>query len=86
MSTFKANTPQLETVKNLMDAFASFNFSKVAPLISKNFQYEVFNGVTDLGKLDRERYAEMAQGVFAGVTKADVSIWQQWRTIFNPTG
>ena len=85
MSTFDASTPQLKTVKNLMDAFASFNLDKFAALLSKNFQYEAFGGVTDLAKMDTEAYAEVIQGLYVGVTKTDVGI-QQRGTVFDPTG
>ena len=84
MSTLDASTPQLKVVKNMLDAFASFNFGEFATLVSRNFQYEAFNGVTDLVKLDKESYTEMIQGLSIGVTKMDVSIQQQ-RTVFKPT-
>jgi hypothetical protein len=74
MSSFNANTPQLKAVKNLLDAVTSLELGKVASLLSKNYQYEAFNGVTDLAKMDRERYGEMVQLFFTGITKLDVSI------------
>ena len=84
MSNLDASTPQLEAVKNLFDAITSFDLGEVRTLLSKNYQYEAFNGVTDLVKLDKESYTEMIQGLSIGVTKMDVSIQQQ-RTVFKPT-
>ena len=84
MPNFDASTPQLEAVKSLMDAFASLNLGELMTLLSKNYQYEAFNGATTLTKLDREAYAKVIQGLSAGVTKMDVSI-QQRSTIFIPT-
>ena len=81
--SFDASTPQLKTVKNLFDALTSLNPTEVAPLLSKNFQCEV-RGVADMANLDKGGYGEMIQGLYAGVTKLDVSI-QRWRTVFNPT-
>ena len=56
--------------------------AKVSNLLSKNYQYEAFNGVTDLTELDGERYAEALQVFFVEATKFDVST-QQWRAILN---
>ena len=84
MSNFDASTPQSETVKNLMGAITPFGLGKVAALLSKAFQYEVFNGATDLAKMDGDAYAGVVQGLSAGLTKVDVST-QQWITVFNPT-
>ena len=72
---------QLKTIKNLFDAITSFDLSK--GLLSKNYQHEAFNGVTDLAELGGERYAEALQVFFVEVTKFDVST-QQWRAILNP--
>ena len=77
MFNLDASTPQLNIIKNLLDALTSLNFGETATLFSKNFQYEAFNGVTDLAKLDKESYAGMIQGVSAGVTKFEVSVQQR---------
>ena len=84
MFNLDPSTPQLKVVKDLMDGITSFNLDEVVTLLSKKFQYEVLNGVTDLAKLDKERYAAMVQGLLDGIAKVDVSI-QQRRTILNPT-
>ena len=84
MSSFDTSTPQLKAVENLLDGFSSFNFGKVGSHLSKNYQYEAFNGVTDLAKLNKEGLTETSQRFLAGMSKLDVST-QQWGTIFNPT-
>ena len=81
MSNFDASTPQLEVAKNLLDAVTSFDLGKLTTTISENYQYEAFNGVADQAKLDKEGYAKLAQGLFAGLTKFDVSIQQRRTTL-----
>ena len=84
MSNFNADTPQLKVVKNMLDALASVNSGEFHAHFSKNYQYEVFNGITDVVKLDNARRTERVKALFSGMTKSEVSI-QQWRAIFNPT-
>ena len=74
MANFDTSTPQLEAVKSVFDAFSSINLSKVGSLLSKNFQYDAFNEVTELAKLNKEELAKSAQRLLTGMTKLDVSI------------
>jgi hypothetical protein len=66
MPNLDASTPQLKLVKNLSDAFTSFDLGNLAGHLSKDFQYDAFNGVADLAELDKEGYAEFIGGLFGG--------------------
>ena len=80
---FDANTPRLKATKDLFDASISLDPGKAATLLSKNFQCEV-RGVANVAKLDKGGYDEMIRGLFARVTKLDVSI--QRRRTHDRTG
>ena len=82
MTSLTANTPQLKAVKNMIDAWLTFDLVKVAPFLSKNYKYESFH-VPDNQVLS-EGHAEVAQAILSGMSKLDVSI-QQRRTISDPT-
>jgi len=73
MPNLDASSPQLKLVKNLFDAFTSFDLVNLACHLSKDFQYNALNGVADLAELDKEGYAGFIGGVFGGVTKLDVT-------------
>ena len=83
MSGLNPTTPQLKVIKNMADALTSLNLSKFNTLFSKDYQYEAFNGITDLAKLDNAGRAKSSQAAWAGLTKSEVSI-QQRGTISNP--
>ena len=84
MSNFNASTPQIKVIKNMIDAFSSLDLGKFNTLFSKDYQYEGFNGITDLAHADNATRIATSQTLLSGLTKSEVSI-QQRRTVFNPT-
>ena len=74
MANFDASTPQLKLVKNLVDAYASFDMNNVEPLISKNYQYQPFPEITGLSKDAKESHLQTWSGIFAAINKVKVSI------------
>lgn len=83
MSDFNASTSQLKAVKNMIDAWSSFNLGKVNALVSKNYKYEAFNGVSELATVDNKGRAEMTKAVLSGLTKLDVSTYIKYPTTEN---
>ena len=82
MTNLNASTPQLQAVKSMADLLTSLNPDKLATLFSKDYQYEAFNGATDLAKMDREKHVGVVRALWAGMTKFDVSIQQQRTTFY----
>jgi len=74
MVELKASTPQLKVVKKLMDAYLSLNMNDVAPLISKNYQYEALPRCTDFPKQATGSRAGRYKEIFAMVSKVKVCI------------
>ena len=74
MVELDASTPQLKVVKKLMDAYLSLDMSNVAPLISKNYQYEALPKCTDLPKQTTGNRVGRYREIFAVVSKLEVRI------------
>ena len=84
MTNSDASTPQVEVVKKWLEAYFSLDIKGVEPLLSKNYQYEAFNGITDHAKFDNAGRIATSQALLSGLTKSEVSI-QQRRAFFNST-
>ena len=74
MVNFDAS-PQLKAIKRLMDAYASLDMNKVEPLLSKNYQQQLFPPSTfDLPEeVKRNRFGKFRQ-MSAAVGKLEVRI------------
>jgi len=79
MVDFDLSTPQLKAVKNMIDAYISLDLNNLAPLLSKDYQYEAFPKSTDFPVQTKESHLQVWGKIFSPVNKLDVRI-RHWRT------
>ena len=78
------DTPQSKALKKLHDTYASLDLNNVAPLLSKDFQYELFPKTPDVPNQTKESHLEMWGKVFSSFNKLEVRIRHR-RTAFKFT-
>ena len=72
MSNFDATTPQLSVVKNLVDAYSTFDFKNIKPFLSKDFKFQTLPKVPELPDQTMEEHIEMYAPFFSSFTKLEV--------------
>ena len=84
MVNINATTPQLKLVKQWLEAHASRDIDKVAPIISKNFKFQAFPKTTDIPEEAKEGHLQRYRGILGALTNVEVRT-QHWRTTVRVT-
>ena len=72
MSSFDGTTPESKAVKNLLDAYLTFDLKNVVPLISKGFKYLSFPTIPEHPDEGKEAHFERYGPLLSMFTKAEV--------------
>jgi len=72
MVNLDASTPQSRLIKKLLDGYFSLNMNNVEPLLSKDYQYELFPECAKFPKQTKESHLKLWGEVFS--YKTDVRI------------
>ena len=76
------DTPQLNVVKRLLDAYNSLDMNNVEPLLSRNYEYEALPESADFPKQTKESHLQAWGRMFSSPNKFGVRI-KHCRTIFK---
>ena len=79
------DTLQSKAVERLFNAYASLDLNNVRPLLSKNYQFELFPESPDAPKQTKESQLQMWEKRFSSLNKLEVRIRHR-RTAFKFTG
>ena len=80
MANVDTNTPQLKLINQWVDAYASCDASKLAPLLSKNYKHQTFP--ESIGEPDetKEEHIQRFGQLGSLITKLDVRVQRQRTT------
>jgi hypothetical protein len=84
MANFDASTPQLNVIKNWIDATSVLDTGKYDMVLARNFKYQSFPKTVDVPEMTKGKMVQWVAGVFASMTKMEVRI-QRPRTTLKIT-
>ena len=74
ITNFDATTPQLKTVKNLMEAYFSLDIKNTEQFLFKDFKFQTFPKIPDLPEEVKGAHFERYGPLFALMSKVEVCI------------
>jgi hypothetical protein len=79
LTNFSAGTPQLEAVKNLIEAYITSDMGNVEPLVTKDYKFQTFPKIADLPDESKGGHLERYGKLFSMMTKVEVCIQHHLR-------
>ena len=72
MVNINATTPQLKLVKQWLEAYASRDIDKVAPVVSKDFKFQTFPKTADIPEEGKGAHLQRYRGILSALTNVEV--------------
>ena len=72
MSSFNATTPQSQAVKNLIEAYFTFDLKNAEPFISKDFKFSSFPAMPEFPDEGKEGHFERYAPLLSMLTNIEV--------------
>ena len=72
MPSFDGTTPESKAVKNLIDAYLTFDLKNIVPLIAKDFKFLSFPAIPEHPDEGKEAHLERYAPLFSMFTKLEV--------------
>jgi hypothetical protein len=81
LTNFSAGTPQLEAVKNLIEAYLTLDLNNLEPVVTKDYRYQTFPKIADLPDESKGGHLERYGVLFGLMTEVEVCIQHHLRAL-----